>query len=179
EYTLQFGAAGAPNVSARVLTYVIDVHANTTYPRSYGLIDEKTAQWAMVVKRVGVHAKPNMSSKLVTTLGLTTPDQTQTVVLVRQGLDRSPTETWYRVRLPILPNNSTGWVPANALGKLQAVHTHLYVDRAKLRATLDVDGRPVYTTIIGVGHTYWPTPPGQFYIRSKLTNFHDPFYGPV
>ena len=30
-----------------------------------------------------------------------------------------------------------------------------------------------------MGEPYWPTPPGQFYIRDKLTNFHDPFYGPL
>ena len=29
------------------------------------------------------------------------------------------------------------------------------------------------------GRTIWPTPRGEFYIRSKLTNFNDPFYGPI
>ena len=30
-----------------------------------------------------------------------------------------------------------------------------------------------------MGKPYWPTPPGQFYIRDKLTNFNNPFYGPI
>ncbi len=30
-----------------------------------------------------------------------------------------------------------------------------------------------------MGEPYWPTPAGQFYIRDKLTDFNDPFYGPV
>jgi hypothetical protein len=32
----------------------------------------------------------------------------------RRARTVSPTQTWYLVRLPILPNNSTGWVPRSA-----------------------------------------------------------------
>ena len=84
------------------------------------------------------------------------------------------------MRLPILPNNSTGWVPRRALGDIYAVHTHLYVDREKLTATLKNDGRAIFTThrrrrqaVSGRRRR------GQFYIRDKLTNFDNPFYGPV
>src|SRR5207244_11063676 len=48
-----------------------------------------------------------------------------------------------------------------------------------LKATLKIDGRTVFTTIVGVGRSYWPTPVGQYYIRDKLTNFGNPFYGPI
>jgi hypothetical protein len=179
EYTLSFRASSDGLGASPTRTYVVDVQERTSYPKTTNLIDAKTAHWAMVVRQVDVHALPDASSKVVTTLRMTLPDKTQDLVAVLQERDLGPTETWYRVRLPILPNNSTGWVPASALGKLESVNTHLYVNIQKLRATLDVNGRPVFTTIIGAGHTYWPTPHGEFYIRSKLTNFNDPFYGPV
>ena len=115
----------------------------------------------------------------MTTLHTVTSDGTQNLVLILDGLDLSASKTWYRVRLPILPNNSTGWVPANALGSLYVVHTHLYVNRETETATLKKDGVTIFTTRVGVGRTYWPTPRGQFYIRDKLTNFHNPFYGPL
>ena len=83
------------------------------------------------------------------------------------------------MRLPILPNNTTGWVLRGGLGRLWAVHTHLYIDRKAFKLTLERDGKTVFTTRVGVGKSYWPTPRGQFYIRDKLTNFGDPFYGPV
>jgi hypothetical protein len=179
EYTLSFRASSDGSTGSPTRTYVVDVQPKATYPRTIGLIDSKTAHWAMVVRQVGVHAQPNASSKLVTTLRMTLSDGTQTLLAVLQEHDQSSTQTWYRVRLPILPNNSTGWVPAGALGKLETVDTHLYVNVEKLRATLDVNGRPVFSTIIGAGHSYWPTPHGEFYIRTKLTDFNDPFYGPV
>ena len=110
---------------------------------------------------------------------MVTSEWTQNVVLILAGIDVNPTQTWYEVRLPILPNNSTGWVPRSALGNLHTVHTHLYVHRATFTATLKRDGRTIFTTRVGVGRSSWPTPAGQFYIRDKITGFHKPFYGPI
>ena len=59
------------------------------------------------------------------------------------------------------------------------VQTHLYVNRETETAVLKRDGKVIFTTRVGVGEPYWPTPAGQFYIRDKLTDFNDPFYGPV
>src|SRR5262245_23511008 len=153
--------------------------AKAQYPRTPTLTDATVAHWAMVVKRVTVRTRPNSRAAVVTTLARTTSDGALTVVLVLGAVDRNPTETWYRVRLPILPNNSTGWVPRKALGKLTAVRTHLYVDRARLTATLERDGRTIFRTRIGIGREYSPTPPGEFYVRVKYLGFHNPVYGPV
>src|SRR5215468_3079758 len=108
-----------------------------------------------------------------------TTDGTQNDVLVLGSIAFGPRDTWYHVRLPILPNNSTGWVRSTDLSPLYFVHTHLYVYRARLRAVLKRDGRTVFSTIVGVGHSYWPTPPGEFYVRDKLSGYNDPVYGPV
>jgi hypothetical protein len=153
--------------------------AVTAFPHAYTLTDAKVGHWAVVVRTVGAHVRPNASSKVLTRLGTVTSDGTQNLVLVLDGLDLSPHQTWYHVRLPILPNNSTGWVPRSALGNLFLVHTHLYVNRETQTAVLKRDGRTIFTTKVGVGKPYWPTPRGQFYIRDKLTNFNNPFYGPV
>jgi lipoprotein-anchoring transpeptidase ErfK/SrfK len=174
DYRIQFVAVGDRGGSAPRLTYLIHVDAV-----AYVLTDANVGHWAVVVKPAVVRAEPNGSAAAVSRLETTTTDGTQNVVLVLAGLDPGPTQSWYRIRLPILPNNSTGWVPGNALGDLHTVHTHLYVDRTKLIATLKRDGRTVFSTIVGVGRPYWPTPRGEFYVRDKLTGFDDPFYGPV
>jgi lipoprotein-anchoring transpeptidase ErfK/SrfK len=153
--------------------------AGVHYPRRYLLTTAKIGHWAVVVKDVSAHAQPNLSSHVVGRLSTVTSDATQNIVLVLDGVDMSAGKTWYHVRLPILPNNSTGWVPRSSLGNIYAVHTHLYVDRETQRATLKKDGRTIFTTRVGVGKSVWPTPAGQFYIRDKLTNFNNPFYGPI
>jgi len=109
----------------------------------------------------------------------TTSDDTTNIVLVLEELDVDRSTTWYRIRLPILPNNSTGWVPRSALGDLYTVDTHVYVDRAAFKLTLKKKGVAIFSTRIGLGRPNWPTPRGQFYVRDKLVGFTSPVYGPV
>jgi lipoprotein-anchoring transpeptidase ErfK/SrfK len=149
------------------------------YPHHYTLTNPKIAHWAVVVHNVSAHAEPNAHSKVITTLNTVTGDGTQNLVLILDGVDLSSKTTWYHVRLAILPNNSTGWVPRSALGSLYTVHTHLYINRETETAVLTKYGKPIFTTRVGVGRTYWPTPRGQFYVRDKLTDFHNAFYGPL
>ena len=59
------------------------------------------------------------------------------------------------------------------------VRTRLVVDLDGLRATLLRDRRPIFQAPIGVGEAAWPTPTGEFYIRNRLTNYDNPFYGPL
>jgi hypothetical protein len=149
------------------------------YPRTIKLTDNKIARWAGVMKRAVVRSKPGLAASIITTLPTGTTDDTQNIVLVLSRVDISPRQSWYRVRLPILPNNKVGYVQSRYLSSLFVVHTHLYVDRGALTATLKRDGKTIFKTIVGIGKSYWPTPAGEFYIRDKLTNYNNPFYGPV
>jgi hypothetical protein len=153
--------------------------AGALYPRSTKLTDDKVAHWAVLMRRTVVRAKPGLASRVVTTLPAGTTDGTQNDVLVLSRIDISPRSSWYRVRLPILPNNSTGFVRKRDLSPLFTVHTHLYINRGATSATLKRDGKVVFKTRVGVGKSYWPTPRGEFYVRDKLTNFNNPFYGPL
>ena len=172
-YALEF-AASSLDVSLPNLRYVIHVKEHR-----YTLTTSKTARMGFVMNKTIVRAQPKSSSRAVTTLSTKTGDGTANLVLVTDGVDFSPRETWYRVRLAILPNNSTGWVRSTALSKLKILTTHLYIDRAHKRATLKRLGRTVFQAPIGIGLPYWPTPRGEFYILSKFRGFGDPFYGPV
>ena len=155
------------------------IRVNPKFPHAYKLTDRKLGHWAPVVKRAIVRSGPRLSARAITRLDLTTSDKTRNLVLVLDGLDRNARDTWYRIRLPILPNNTTGWVQRSALGDLFKVNTHVYINRAKLTLTLRRNDVPIFTTKVGVGKPFWPTPPGEFYVRDKLTSFGDPFYGPV
>jgi lipoprotein-anchoring transpeptidase ErfK/SrfK len=174
DYTVRFVASlGGRNVTT-TRTYTIHV-----VPKEIPLIDDKIAHWAIVLKPAVARAAPSDTARSVTTLETMTTDGTQNDVLVLGSMTFSPTNVWYHVRLPILPNNSTGWIHSNAVGRLYVVHTHLYIDRLHFRATLKRDGKTIFTSIVGVGRPYWPTPHGEFYVRDKLTNFDNPFYGPL
>lgn len=173
--------AGA--VAIALLTLASAAHGSaktdSLYPRTTKLTTDKVAYWAVLMRRAVVRTKPSLASKVITTLPTGTTDGTQNDVLVLSKVDISPRQSWYWVRLPILPNNTIGFIRTSDLSPLFKVNTHLYINRAALTATLKQNGRVVFKTRVGVGKSYWPTPRGEFYIRDKLTNFDNPFYGPV
>jgi hypothetical protein len=131
-----------------------------------------------VLKPVEALALPRPGAAPVAPLTTVTPEGTTNIVLVLDEVSRRD-GTWVHVRLPVLPNDRTAWVPRAALGGYHFVRTHLVVDRARFSATLLYDGRPVFHARVGIGRPIWPTPSGEFYIRDKVTDFNDPFYGPV
>jgi hypothetical protein len=136
------------------------------------------SRWAPVVRGVEVRAAPAARSAGIAELEPETPEGTTNLVLVLGEAERAG-ELWVHVRLPILPNNRTGWIPRRALGGYQFVHTHLVVSLTRLTATLFHDGKAIFRAPVGVGRPYWPTPTGEFYVREKLTRFSSPFYGPL
>jgi lipoprotein-anchoring transpeptidase ErfK/SrfK len=141
--------------------------------------DEHVARWAPVRRAAAARAQPSARAPVVASLSTQTPEGTSNLVLVLEVAKDSDGQIWVRVRLPVLPNNSTGWVPRSALGGYNFVRTHLVIDRERLTATLYDDGRPVFRAPVGVGQPNWPTPAGQFYIRNKLVKYSSPVYGPL
>lgn len=137
-----------------------------------------TSFFAQILRPVAAHAGPSASSRVVARLGTRTPEGTSNVVLLLTRVDLHGT-LWLRVRLPILPNNTTGWVPRTAVGGYNAVVTHLVVDRTALRATLYRHGTAIFSAPVGIGKPGTPTPSGEFYIRNELTKYANAFYGPV
>jgi hypothetical protein len=131
-----------------------------------------------VLRAATAFSAPAAGSQKVAPLTVETPEGTTNIVEVLGDAERAG-RSWVHVRLPMLPNNRSAWVPREDLGGYSFVHTHLVVDRVRFRATLLYDGRPVFRAAIGVGTPQSPTPGGEFYIREVLSGFGDPFYGPV
>jgi hypothetical protein len=136
------------------------------------------SRWSSVLRATAARSAPGLHAPIVGRLATRTPEETTNLVLVL-GNAVADGRIWAKVRLPVLPNNTTGWVPRQALGGQRIVQTRLVVDRRSLTATLFRDGRPVFTAPVGVGQPQWPTPAGQFYIRNRLSGFQSPFYGPL
>ena len=139
---------------------------------------EMLARFASVEQAVLARRRPSPAAPVVATLAATTPEGTTNLVLVIGEANRWDGQ-WVHVRLPVLPNEQTAWVPRRVLGGYHFVHTRLVVDREHFTATLFRDGRAIFRAAVGVGRPESPTPSGRFYVRDKLSGFGNPFYGPV
>jgi len=137
------------------------------------------SMWAPVTHPALARARPRAHARLLARVSTRTPEGT-TNILLALGVHRDPRHRlWVRVRLPILPNNTTGWVRRAALGGYRFVHTRLVVGLKSLEATLYRGRRPLFRAPVGVGAEGTATPAGRFYIRDRLTRYASPFYGPI
>jgi lipoprotein-anchoring transpeptidase ErfK/SrfK len=136
-----------------------------------------TWYWNLVDHKTIARSAPSRSAKRVATVGRRTPEGTDNLVLAlaRQTVGG---RSWVKVRLGILPNNSTGWVPRGALGGYNELRTHLFIDTHTKRLRLEKAGRTVFRARVGVGKARSPTPAGEFFIRDRLTSLSS-FYGPL
>src|SRR4051812_37916546 len=140
-------------------------------PTIVSLSDERTeSHWAHVVEPAFARTAPGTKSRRVKRLRthVRYTHSREVVLALRQAtLDNG--DTWVEVRLPMRPNNTTGWVPRESLGPLRKVGGHLRINRSTLKATLyDAAGKKKWSASIGVGISRWPTPAGHFYVRERL-----------
>jgi lipoprotein-anchoring transpeptidase ErfK/SrfK len=138
--------------------------------------DPYASTWASVRRDTVARRRPGGAP--VARLAARTPEATTNLVPVL-GRRSVRGALWVRVRLPVLPNGTTGWVPRATLGTYGTVTTRLDVDLARRRLTLRRDGRTVLRAPVGIGTAAAPTPRGEFVVRNRLTRYRSAFYGPV
>jgi len=87
---------------------------------------------------------------------------------------------WYQIRLHTRPNESTGWVPRDAVS-LASTPYLVVVSISKRNLTLYLDGQPTYTSGVGVGKPQWSTPVGHTFVAAidAVPKRQQYIYGPV
>ncbi|WP_062521765.1 L,D-transpeptidase [Demequina silvatica] len=93
---------------------------------------------------------------------LTVPDATPLVFLVKQIQG-----SWLEVYLPVRPNGSTGWIPADRV-TVSATTMSIEINLKYFELTVWDGNEAVLTTEIGLGTDELPTPGGTYYIRELL-----------
>jgi hypothetical protein len=143
------------------------------------LSDEATlSRWARPLYPSRVRLSPYPRSKTVTRLHYLTEDGRPELYLALSKYVDDDGTSWVRIRLPMRPIGSKGWVKRSALGRFHVVTEALFVNRKTLRATLYRKGRRIWRAPVGIGRPGLATPAGHFYAREKLDSL-DPFYGPI
>ena len=138
------------------------------------------SRWAPVRHAVAARERPRAAAPVVARLARRTPEGTTNLVAALARVADPDGRIWVRVRLPVLPNGTTGWVPRDALGGYATVTTQLVVEPPAPHGDAAARRAPrAPSAPVGIGTAAAPTPAGEFYVRNRLTRFRSPFYGPV
>jgi lipoprotein-anchoring transpeptidase ErfK/SrfK len=82
---------------------------------------------------------------------------------------------WYRVQLPMKPNEVTGYVRARTVN-LRVVRSRILVDLSARKVALYRRGKLVLSTKAAIGAAATPTPLGRYYINQRFrTDEQGPF----
>jgi lipoprotein-anchoring transpeptidase ErfK/SrfK len=146
-------------------------------PASMPVPKAHAAAWAPVLR--GTVARTTPRGAAIARVARRTPESTTNLLEIVARRRDAAGRLWAQVRLAVLPNGTTGWVPRTALGAITTVRTHLYVDLSARTATLMRGDRMLLRAPVGVGRPGSATPTGRFYIRNRLTTYSSPTYGPV
>ena len=84
-----------------------------------------------------------------------------------QEVQGSGGNAWYRTLLPMRPNDTLGYVPADKV-TVQWTDYWLLVERGRFRITLFRGCRRTAQFPVGIGEGSTPTPVGVFYLQSLL-----------
>lgn len=83
---------------------------------------------------------------------------------------------WYRVRVPVKPNGTSGYVRARAVN-LRLLRSEIVIDVSARRVTVFQRGRAVFGTEAAVGAPATPTPLGRFYVNQRFRDDPNGPYG--
>jgi lipoprotein-anchoring transpeptidase ErfK/SrfK len=118
---------------------------------------------AMTVDDIDVY-ETKTSIEPTLTMPHTTILGTVTVFEVVEG----PFDGWARVKLPVRPNGTEGWIKADDL-MLYIVDSQVVIDLSDRTLTYFEDGEEILTTPVAVGSKRNPTPVGEFFITDNVT----------
>ncbi|MEM9654487.1 MAG: L,D-transpeptidase [Actinomycetota bacterium] len=86
--------------------------------------------------------------------------------LVFQALS-PPADGWLEVLLPIRPNGTAGWIPADEV-ELTINPYRIEIDASAYELTVYRNDKPALTTTVAIGTGNTPTPLGRFYLVALL-----------
>jgi lipoprotein-anchoring transpeptidase ErfK/SrfK len=129
----------------------------------------------LTVPKVVARSAPNPSAARVLVLKQFRPDFRQQEVLAVGAAVGTDGQLWYRLSLPMRPNNTTGWVSARQL-ELRHVANRILINIGKRRLQVLRGNHVLYQTTVAVGRPGMETPVGHYYVQVR---FHpdDTFLG--
>jgi lipoprotein-anchoring transpeptidase ErfK/SrfK len=134
------------------------------------------AAGGLLVNSVPVRKTPNPHGSVIRVMHMFRSDyRPQEMFAVREttGADG---QAWYRVSIPMRPNGTYGWIPADTV-KLSPTHSQIVVNLQSRTIDIYRFGRRKWHGIVAIGAPGRETPVGHYFVAARFVPYHDPFLG--
>jgi lipoprotein-anchoring transpeptidase ErfK/SrfK len=171
-------AGGTGTTTTTGATSTTDPATTTTKqpPSGPKVVSVFPAAGEMVVQSVRVRKRPNPHARVIKLLRAFRPDfRPQEMFAVRKatGTDGN---TWYRVSVPMRPNGTYGWIPAETVS-LRPTHSQIVVNLRSRTINIYRFGKRKWRAKVAVGAPGRETPIGHFFVAARFVPYHDSFLG--
>ena len=130
----------------------------------------------MLVHSVAVRKTPNPHASVIKVMKAFRPDfRPQEMFAVRKATG-SDGEVWYRISIPMRPNGTYGWIPANTVS-LKPTHSQIVINLNRRTIDLYRFGKHKWHGKVAIGAPGRETPVGHYYVATRFVPYHDTFLG--
>ncbi len=99
----------------------------------------------------------------------------QVMLAVRKTTD-SDGKVWYRVSIPMRPNGTYGWIPADTVS-LKPTHARIVVSLRGRTIAIYRFGKRRWHGSVAIGAPRRETPLGHYFVAARFVPYRDPFLG--
>lgn len=140
------------------------------------IVSSFPAAGEMLVHSVPVRKQPNPHAPVIKVMKAFRRDfRPQEMFAVRKATG-SDGEVWYRVSIPMRPNGTYGWIPANTVS-LKPTHSQIVINLRRRTIDLYRFGKHKWHGPVAIGAPGRETPVGHYYVATRFVPYHDPFLG--
>lgn len=150
----------------------------TTTPKKKPVASISTfpAAGGLLVNSVPVRKTPNPRAHVIRVMHQFRSDfRPQEMFAVRKTVG-SDGSVWYRVSIPMRPNGTYGWVPADTVS-LSPTHSQILVNLRSRTIDIYRFGKHKWHGKVAIGAPGRETPVGHYFVAARFVPYHDSFLG--
>jgi lipoprotein-anchoring transpeptidase ErfK/SrfK len=134
------------------------------------------AAGAFLTHTVPIRKTPSPNGKVIKVLHDFRPDfRPQEILAVKKQVG-SDGNVWYRASIPMRPNGTFGWIPANTVS-LSPTAGQIVINLNSRTIDLFWHNKRVYHAIVAIGAPGKETPIGHYFVAARFVPYHDAFLG--
>jgi lipoprotein-anchoring transpeptidase ErfK/SrfK len=134
------------------------------------------AAGGLVVSSVPVRKTPDPHAGVIKVMHMFRSDYRPQEMLALRKTTGSDGKVWYRVSIPMRPNGTYGWIPADTVS-LSPTHSQIVVNLRSRTIDIYRFGKHRWHGPVAIGAPGRETPVGHFFVAARFVPYRDPFLG--